>query len=320
VKENGTADELKALLNAAEAKGSRLYWLVNLSRVYDNGRNYVPYFHALRDFSNVAAEIYLYTPDTAKFNGRYDPIRAYTRVSPRYLPYLTEQFLRDLDAQGLDLNLAIGDLGHDVFADFRYNDTVNAVQANRFVEESLNMLAAEANLTLNDAFSEVVPLADYTTNVSRTSSSYASFYSTIPFRQLALSGLTSIVGQDVNLNSRSLDYYLMQAAELGMSVKYTVTAQNPDILKSSHFEALYAADWSKWKSEIIKASEKCAELRAVIGGQQITDHVLLSPDVFQTTYENGVRVISNYTALPYESSDGVVEAGTYLLVQEGGAL
>ena len=105
-----------------------------------------------------------------------------------------------------------------------------------------------------------------------------------------------------------------------MGVKYTVSAQNPDILKSSHFEALYAADWNEWKDEIILAAEKCAELRAIIGGQQITDHVMLQEDVFQTTYENGVVVITNYTALPYESSSGVVEAGTYLLVQEGGAL
>ncbi|MBQ8555050.1 MAG: hypothetical protein IJ438_04160 [Clostridia bacterium] len=320
VKENGTAEELKALLDAAQAKGTRLYWQVNLSRVYDNGRSYVPYFHALRDYSNTAAEIYLYTPDTAMFNGRYDPIRAYTRISPKYLPYITEQFLSDLAAQGLELDLAIGDLGHDVFADYRYNNVINAVQANNFVESALNELAANAALTLNDASSQVAPLADYVTNVSRTSSEYASFYSTVPFRQLALSGLTALVGEDVNLNSRSLDYYLLQAAELGMSVKYTVTAQNPDILKSSHFEALYAADWTEWQKEILEASEKCAELRTVIGGQQITNHTMLAANVFETTYESGVRVITNYTALPYESADGVVEAGTYLLVQEGGAL
>ena len=71
---------------------------------------------------------------------------------------------------------------------------------------------------------------------------------------------------------------------------------------------------------ILQAAEKCAELNALIGGQQITDHVMLQEKVFQTTYENGVRIITNYTALPYESADGVVEAGTYLLVQEGGAL
>jgi hypothetical protein len=163
-------------------------------------------------------------------------------------------------------------------------------------------------------------MADYVTNVSRTSSDYASFCATIPFRQLALRGLTQLVGQDVNLNSRSLQYYLLQAAETGTSVKYTVSVQNPDILKSSHFEAVYAAHWDAWKDEIVTAAQQCAELSAHIGGQQITDHVILAENVFQTTYENGVRVITNYTAQPYESADGAVEAGSYLLVQEGGAL
>ena len=320
VKENGSKDELKALLAAAEEKGTRLYWQVNLSRVYDNGRSYVPYFHALRDYSNEAAEIYLYTPDTAKFNGRYDPIRAYTRLSPKYLPYVADEFLAGLEDQALDINLAIGDLGHDVFADYRYNNVINAVQANDIVVDTLTKLNASAALTLNDPSSEVAPMADYVVNVSRQSSDYASFYATIPFRQLALSGLTGVVGQDVNLNSRSLNYYLMQSAELGVGVKYTITAQNPDILKSSHFEAVYAAYWAEWKDEILLAAEKCAELRAIIGGQQITNHEMLAENVFQTTYENGVVVITNYTALPYESADGVVEAGTWLLVQEGGAL
>lgn len=320
VKENGTLDDMKALIEAANQKGTKLYWQVNLSRVYDNGRTYVPYFHALRDFSNVPAEIYLYTPDTAKFNGRWDPIRSYTRVSPVYLPTLADAFLADLKEQGLDIDLAIGDLGHDVFADFRYNSIINQVQANKLVNTALNKLAADSALALNDVSSVTAPMADYTVNVSRTSSDYASFYATIPFRQLALNGLTTLVGQDVNLNSRSLNYYLLQAAELGMGVKYTVTAQNPDILKSSHFEAVYAAYWEEWKDEILQAAQTCADLRAVIGGQQITNHVLLQENVFETTYENGVRVITNYTALPYESADGVVEAGTYLLVQEGGAL
>ncbi len=320
VKENGKVDDLRALLTAAEKKNTKLYWQVNLSRVYVNGRTYIPYLHALRDFSNQSAEIYLYTPDTAKFNGRYDPIRAYTRVSPKYLPYLADEFLADLAAQQLDLDLAIGDLGHDVFADYRYNNVINAVQANTIIKDTLNKLNSTAALTLNDPTAELAPMADYVVNASRTSSNYASFYATVPFRQLALRGLTEVVGQDVNLASRSLEYYLLQAAELGMGVKYTVSAQNPDILKSSHFEALYAADWNEWKNEIILAAEKCAELRAIIGGQQITDHVMLQEDVFQTTYENGVVVITNYTALPYESSSGVVEAGTYLLVQEGGAL
>ena len=320
VKENGTLEEMKSLLAAADKKGIELYWQINLSRVYDNGRTYVPYFHALRDFSNETAEIYLYTPDTAMFNGRWDPIRPYTRVSPKYLPGLAEAFLAELNEQDLGINLAIDDLGHDVFADFRYNNVINQNQANALVKTTLDTLDAAADLTLNDTASVYAPMADYVTNVSRQSSDYASFYATIPFRQLALRGLTNLVGKDVNLNSRSLDYYLLQAAETGMSVKYTVSVKNPDMLKNTHFEAIYAAHWAEWKNEILEAAKKCQELSALIGGQQITGHQILAENVFQTTYENGVRVITNYSALPYESADGVVETGTWLLVQEGGAL
>ncbi len=318
VKENGTKEDLIALQEAAKSKGTDLFFQVNLSRVYVNGRTYLPYFHALRDYSNEPAEIYLYTPDTAKFNGRWDPIRSYTRVSPRYLPYLADEFLKGLADQDLDLNLAMADLGHDVFADYRYGGVINAVKANAVIEDTLNKLKAGSALALNDVNAEIAPMADYVTNVSRQSSNYASFYATIPFRQLALSGLTNLVGEDVNLASRSLDYYLLQAAETGMSVKYTVTAQNPDILKSSHFESYYAADWSEWKDEILEAAAKCEELRAVIGGKQIVNHELLAENVFRTTYEGGVTVVTNYAAMPYESEDGLVEAGTYL-IKEGGA-
>lgn len=318
VKENGTVEELQSLLNAAAKKNTQLYCQVNLSRVYDGGRTYVPYFHALRDFSNQAAEIYAYTPDEGKFRNTWGQV--YTRLSPKYLPYVTEKFLTGLEEQGLNLNLAIADLGHDVFADYRYNNVINTVEANLIVEDTLNTLGASASLTLNDPLSTLAPMADYIVNISRTSSEYASFYCTVPFRQLALSGLTEIVGKDVNLNSRSLSYYLMQSAELGMSVKYTVTAQNPDVLKSSAYESYYAVNWESWKDEILQAADACAELRALIGGQQIVNHEMLEKNIFQTTYANGVRVITNYTALPYESANGVVDAESYLLIQEGGAL
>ncbi len=321
VKENGTLEEMKSLLAAAEKKNTRLYWQVNLSRVYDNGRTYVPYFHALRDFSNETAEIYLYTPDTAMFNGRWDPIRAYSRVSPKYLPTLAEAFVADLKEQGLNINLAIDDLGHDVFADFRYNNVINQNQANALVKTTLDTLDAAADLTLNDTASVYAPMADYVTNVSRQSSDYASFYATIPFRQLALRGLTNLVGKDVNLNSRALDYYLLQAAETGMSVKYIVSAKNPDMLKNTHFEAIYAAHWDEWKDEILAAAEKCRELSALIDGQQITGHQILAENVFETTYENGVVIVTNYTSHPYNYNEHVVEAGSYYHAdQEGGAL
>lgn len=326
VDENGTEAELAALLEAAQANGNELFFQLNLSRVYDNGRNYIPYLHATRDYSNAAMSVYLYRADTAQMNGRWDPIREYTVVSPRFFNHLASSFKAALNESDVlqGAKLAIGDLAHDVFADYHYNDVIDPVEGRALAVEALETLAADdAVLSLHDPFADVAAMGDYAVNISRESSNYAPYYVTVPFRQLALTGLTTVVGTDVNLGYYSLSYYLMQAAELGTSVKYTVSYENPDVLKNSHFEALYAIHWDAWQEEIISAANQCAELREIIGGQAITGHELLQPQVFQTTYEGGTRVITNYSALPYESTEGTVEAHSYLLipaVQEGGAL
>lgn len=326
VGENGSEKELEALLDAAEGSGSDLFLQLNLSRVYDGGRDYIPYLHASRDYSNAAMEVYLYRADTAQMNGRWDPIRPYTVVSPRFFTHLAEAFKLEQSENALlmSTDLAIGDLAHDVFADYRYNDMINPVQSREFVRETLTLLAEDDSaLSLHDPFADVAAMADYAVNIARESSDYASYYATVPFRQLALSGLTNVVSTDVNLGSRNVSYYLMQAAELGVSVKYMVSGENPDVLKSSHFESLYAIHWDAWQEEIVETARKCAELREVIGGKAITGHEMLQPQVFMTTYEGGVQVITNYAALPYESTIGTVAPGSYLLAapgQEGGAL
>lgn len=326
VKENGSEAELAKVQKVAQENGSELFYQLNLSRVYDNGRSYIPSMHAARDYSNEAMAIYLYRPDNAQMNGRWDPIREYTMPSPRYFTYLADCFKKEQNASEVlkGTNLAIGDLACDVFADYRYNKVIDPVEARDIVRITLNKLAADGSiLSLNNPFADVAVQGEYAVNVSRESSNHASFYATVPFRQLALSGLTTVVGVDANLNSRSQDFYLLQAAELGTSIKYTVSWESSDLLKNSHFESMYAIHWADWKDEIIASANECAKLRKDIGGRAIVNHVMLQPQVFETTYDGGVRVITNYSALPYESTEGTVEAGSYLLIpaaQEGGAL
>lgn len=316
VKQNGSKNDLTALKNAAAQKGIDLFWQVNLSRVYKNGRTYRPGAHALRDFSNEAATFYPYSPAAEGIlNGHYDAIHPYTRISPRYLGYVTDRFLAE--AEEFD-GLAIGDLARDVYVDYRYRQVIDPVEARQIVTENLEKLASHT-LSLHDPAADLAPLGKYAVDVSRRSSEYTSFYATVPFRQLALSGLTQLVSEDVNLHSRSIGYYLTQAAEMGTSVKYTVTAQNADVFKSSHFESIYAADWDEWKDEILSAAEELAEIRSVIGGQTIVGHRMLAVDVFETTWSNGARTLVNYSGKPYESEEGTVEPDGYLLVREGGA-
>lgn len=315
VKANGKeADMLSVDPLCANQKSFPIFWQVNLSRVYNNGRSYVPYFHALRDFSNQAAEIYSYSPATTMLNGRWDPIRSYTQVSPKYLPYLAEKLNKEAAPV---TSFAIGDLAHDFFLDYRYQAIINPVQARALVKDALSKLSGP--LSFHDPAADLAPLGQWAVDVSRDSSEYASFYATIPFKQLALSGLTQIAGEDVNLSSRSLNDALLTAAELGTSVKYTVTAQNPYAFKSSHFEYLYAVNWADWQAEINDAIAQTTALREQIGGKAILNHRMLAPQVFETVYEGGVRVTVNYGGDAYETEAGTAVSGHgYVIEKEGG--
>ena len=326
VKQNGSEQELAQLLNAVKESGSEIFLQMNMSRVYENGRSYIPYLHAMRDYSNSPMTVYLYRADTAQMNGRWDPIREYTIVSPRFFTDLSEKIKAALNESETlaGVNLAIGDLAHDVYADYRYNDVIDLVEGRAYALDAISTLGeGDTALSLSDPFGDVAANGDYAVDISRDSSNYGSYYATVPFRQLALSGLTTVVSTDVNLSSRSLESQLLQAAELGVSLKYTVSYQNPDVLKSSHFESLYAIHWATWQNEILTAAQALDELCEAIGGRAIVNHEMLAPQIFRTTYEGDVVVVTNYSALPYESTEGTVAPGTYLLAapaQEGGAL
>lgn len=317
VSENGTKEELEAVLKTATEKGQQVFLQANLSRVYRPGRTYRPSTHALRDFGNETAEIYPYASDTAKFDGRSSYVRYYTRVSPRYLADVAEKFLKEYQALQLTTGLAAEDLGHDVFVDYRYRNIINPVAANTIVEGVLESLKEES-LTLSNPDARYAPLTTFSVDVSRRSSEYTSFALTIPFRQLVLRGLTTVATEDVNLNSRSLDYYLCQAAELGTWVKYKVTYENSDVLKSSHFESLYAVQWDEWQAEIEQAAQALSEMRDVLGGQTITGHRMLTDEVAETTYSGGAVVLTNYSALPYEAENGEVIAPVSYQIFESG--
>lgn len=313
VSENGTLAQLKSTLNTAATRNQQVFLQANLTRVYNGGRSYRPSTHALRDFGNETATIYPYVQDTAKFNGRDAYIRYYTRISPRYLPDVAEKFLTAYTALNLSSGLAAEDLGHDVFADYRYRNIINAVAADEIVSGVVQNLSGQS-LALSDPDARYAPLTTFSVDVSRRSSDYTSFALTIPFRQLALRGLTTVATEDVNLNSRSLDYYLCQAAELGTWLKYTVTYENADVLKSSHFESLYAVQWSKWQPEISRAAQALSELRETLGGRTITGHRMLTDEVAETTYSGGVRVLTNYGATAWEQDGLTVAAQSYLIL------
>jgi len=181
---------------------------------------------------------------------------------------------------------------------------------NQAVIANLQKIAATKTVALDNPNADKIPWAAYSLNVSRESSDFGVSYTSVPFRQLVMNGLTQFTTLDVNGARSGEDYFLLQALETGALPKFTVFAEKADVLMEAHISQYFAAEYAHVAptiKDLYKAYEAAFKR---IGTKEIVNHETLAPNVYGTTYANGVRVLVNYNLYP-------VTVGAYKLDAEG---
>lgn len=289
---NGSKEELKELRNLAGERKADMFFVVSLSKVYDKGNGFRAKTHAVYDYSNSPATMYRYLPSLGILDGftGFD-VNYFYLLSPRYIDGVVNKFLES--AKGYD-KLAISDLAHYNMADYRFKKKVSVYEAGRIAEDSLKKLSESHELSLENPMMKNVLYGSYAEDISRESSDYASFYITIPFRQLVMNGLVQVTTENVNMSSENPAYYVLQSVELGVYPKFTLSAKSDDILQETAYSYYYATEYQKQKDTIQKVYSQCKNAWEKIGTMEITGHKILSDNVFCTEYASGARVITNY--------------------------
>jgi hypothetical protein len=163
--------------------------------------------------------------------------------------------------------------------------------------EELGMVSMTGNNIYASAYSdflEMVPL---------DSTHYDIFDETIPLYQIAVHGLTQYSGYPYNLISDNQRMFLRQV-EYGAIPFFLLTKESSSNLVRTNWSNLYSSQYDYWKDEVIKQYQVMQEL-SPLSSQFISDHTKLAEDVYQTTYEDGTRIVVNYSSIPY--MDGTKE-------------
>lgn len=311
---NGTKKELKALKELAEQQKKPIYFEASLSTVYEKGNGFYASQHAIHDYANQPAQVYRYFAPLGILDGyAYDYTKYYYVLSPYYLPGIAEKFLK---ASNDYKTLAIPDLGHLVYSDYKYNRGATPAQASAVVDAVLDQMAEQKTMSLANPNMEFLKYAQVVTDISRESSDYKTFAKTIPFRQLVLNGLAVGTTENVNMSTKNVDYYILQAVELGVFPKFTLTAKNVDVLKNGAYSYLYSTEYSKLKPVIDQVYQEVTEAFKQIGTAKIIDHYCLADQVFCTKYKSGVSVITNYNLKDVTVNGQTIGALSYSLVKE----
>ena len=310
---NGSTKELTALEKLAEEKNIDLFFETSLSKIYKKGNGFSSKTHAIYDYSNEPAAVFRYSPSTGKFN--YSFFEAYHNflLSPRYLDGVVDDFMEEATEYS---KISISDLACYNYPDYRFNKMISTYAASQIIDNNLKKLSLEKELSLYNPFMKNLIYGSYAEDISRESSDYATFYTTIPFRQLVMNGLTEVTTENVNMSSDSYAYYILQSVELGVYPKFTLTAKTDDILKDSSYAYYFATEYSKQKDIINKVYAECKTAWDEIGTMEITNHTILQDNVFRTEYATGVSVITNYNLHSVVVDGKEIAALGYLLVQE----
>ncbi|MGN1097561.1 MAG: DUF5696 domain-containing protein, partial [Clostridia bacterium] len=117
--------------------------------------------------------------------------------------------------------------------------------------------------------------------------------------------------------SSNTAYFTLQAVELASFPKYTITAKSVDRLKEANYNELYATEYKLFADEIKSQYEEIKDAFDKIGTTKIKSHCVLDNKVYETTYDTGVKVITNYNTYEVDTAYGKIQAQGYLIVEGG---
>ena len=291
----GRRSELDNLL-ALSSPGNEVFLEASLMRFYQTPRRYWPRRFQLTDFfGEGGVRISSNWMPSETFRGR----AAYSFhgfIHPRYLNHVVDGFMAEA---GDFPNIALMDFGSQFYASYDRRDIIGPFEANQgIVIPILETMVQEKTLALDNPNIDRVRFAAYATNISRESSGAGVFYSTIPFRQLVMSGLTAFTTLNVNGAISNPEYFLLQAVELGAMPKFSVFYESTGILLRAAISDYFSHEFGRLRNDIIDLANAYAAAFAQIGTKEIANHEMLRANVFVTTYANGVRVYVNYNRFP----------------------
>lgn len=247
--------------------------------------------------------------ERAKRNYLLNPVISLEKFAKKTIPQMKERY----NSTGLELRYA----GKLVITDrnLRYRmdrqDWVNNwVKIIEVAKKTFNSVAVQGG----NAY--VLGKADRIVDAPVESNEYLFSDERVPFWQIATHGLVMYTGYAGNLRSdytreflRDLEYGAIPMWELA----YRLSLDIKDTAYNRLFSYLYT-DW------LADASREYAIVNKGLGhtyALYIEGHNKLAKDVFMTTYEDGTKVIVNYSEKPFKKGDLSIKSLSYKIISGG---
>lgn len=159
---------------------------------------------------------------------------------------------------------------------------------------------------------------DRITDVWMEDSEYEFVDEDVPFYQMVVHGLVPYCGYPGNLRSDP-DIEFLKMIEYGALPAFELTYRHSSDLRETRYNMLFSSFYKDW---IDVAAKEWGAVCADMGDLQsklMTGHRVVAPGLRETAYEDGTRVVVNYSEFDQEVDGTPVRARSYAVVRNSRA-
>nr|AGS51911.1 hypothetical protein [uncultured bacterium contig00002] len=160
------------------------------------------------------------------------------------------------------------------------------------------------------------PFADFIVDMALDDQGFGITDVSVPFYPIVLHGLVPYTGRAINL-AEDYTKNLLKTIESGAGLYFSFMTEETAILQETKFRQFYANEYHKWVGDADALYKRFASDFGHLYYQAIVNHVILSPRVTVTEYEDGTAVVVNAGdyAVDYEGRN--INADSYIVLRQG---
>lgn len=290
--------------------GDSLYMALEPAKIYERGYGITKTEDVSKYLTKSSAELGNYNPATGWMMER----GVSWLINPLRYEGITQNLLKSLE-KTQNSNLYLETVGSHLSGNYSAKEGVTRQTAQLLTEDMLSSLKDNGYKLKFDVGNDyILPYAESLVNVPTQSSHQRIESYSVPFVGMVLKGYIPFSCSSINQSANS-GRALLAAIESGAGLNYLMIYDNQLNLQETNFETLFSVNYTTQLAEILENYDR---LNAELGAQEnvrIVLHEHLTEDVNRVTYEDGTQVYVNYGNEPYQSSDGAVEAMSWLTVR-----
>ncbi|HOV68770.1 MAG TPA: DUF5696 domain-containing protein, partial [Clostridia bacterium] len=171
------------------------------------------------------------------------------------------------------------------------------------------------NIMLTGCNEYLLKYADVIAEAPTSNTGYFVADETVPFYQMVLHGYIPYIASPLN-QAADEEIAFLRAVEMGAGLSYVWMYADNSELKNVNYEIGYSLNYERWMESAISKYKRANEAIGHLTNKLIVDHYrpIAGKEVTVTVYEDGTKVIVNFTDMPVQVDNKVVPSKDFIVV------